>query len=125
MARRVIRVFTASLSVRTGSIAFWLERTGILSPMELSLECERMIDALNTKWRRRELQWKTPAECWQSKPPCSIDRRLFQAEVNEELRKLLAPGTKQQRALDDAQRVAVERVLTQHKLLTYELGGWC
>jgi transposase InsO family protein len=102
-----------------------LDRAGIMDPMRLRLECARMIDALNVKWPRCALDWMTPAECWSFRSPHVLDRALFQWEVNEELEKLLRQGTNNSRSIDDAQRIAVERVLTKHQLLSYELGGWC
>lgn len=98
----------------------WLDAAGILEPEELELECARMIEVLSTKWPRRALDWDTPAERWNARPPLSVDRKLFVEEVQQEVQRELVERSSQRRDRDDVDRIAIERVLKRHNYLRYE-----
>src|SRR5262245_18924276 len=49
---------------------------------ELQPNCDRMLTALNTRWPRRALDWRTPAEIWSTRAPIpDVLRARFRAEV--------------------------------------------
>jgi transposase InsO family protein/transposase len=103
----------------------WLNDAGIIDPEALVVECTTMIEVLNTTWPRRALGWRTPADCWNARPPLAVDRKIFSEEVDEELRLLLATGRAQCRHEGSAERIAIERVLTRHNYLRCEWARRC
>ena len=98
----------------------WLDRVGVLPASALQSECDRMRAAVNERWRRRALGWRTPAEAWALRP--TINRGLrdsFRAEVYDR-------ATRIERHLDHdndlAMRLAIEQALTQRGYLRLERG---
>jgi hypothetical protein len=98
----------------------WLDRAGVLPASALQSECDRMRAAVNERWRRRALCWRTPAEAWALRP--SISRGLrdsFRAEVYDRAARI-------ERHLDHdndlAMRLAIEQALTQRGYLRLERG---
>jgi len=81
----------------------------------------RMLRALNERWPKRTLGFKTAAELWDVRPTLVVDRQELRREVElneEQLRRRDVP-------VDLAQRLAIERVLTNRGWLHREAGGWC
>jgi transposase len=100
----------------------WLEQLGTPDPNELALVAERMRTALNEKWPRRTLAWKTASEVWNSRQPVDVDRDALRDEVRERAAKLRRDNHLR---VDVAQRFAIEAALTQRQLLQRSAGGWC
>lgn len=88
-------------------------------------DMDTMMAALNAKWRRSTLGWRTAAEAWAARPMLDVDRDALAEEVNERAERLrrkldTIPGPR-----DLAWRLAVKQVLTDRGLLRVEKGGWC
>ena len=98
----------------------WLDRAGVLPAAALQSECDRMRAAVNERWRRRALDWRTPAEAWAQRPSIGRDLRdSFRAEVYDRAARL-------ERHMDHdndlAMRLAIEQALTQRGYLRLERG---
>jgi transposase len=99
----------------------WLEQLGTPDPAELARLAEQMRTALNEKWPRRTLDWKTASEVWSTRQPVDIDRDVLRDEVRERAAKLRRDNDLRH---DQAQRFAIEAALTQRQLLQRSAGGW-
>jgi hypothetical protein len=98
----------------------WLNRAGVLPAGALQRECDRMRTALNERWRRRALGWRTPAEAWVTRPSIAgAVRDSFRAEVYDRAARL---GRKLDHDNDLAMRLAIEQALTQRGYLRLERG---
>jgi hypothetical protein len=98
----------------------WLDDVGILPAATLQLECDQMKAALNDRWRRRNLAWRTPTELWQQRPQITKELRdSFRQEVYNRAARI-------ERHLDHdnelAMRLAIEQALTQRGYLRLERG---
>jgi hypothetical protein len=94
----------------------WLRHLGIVAPDALQPACDRMVTALNTRWPRRALGWRTPADSWSCRRPIPTDLRArFREEVYDRTRKL-----EDDLGTDMAMRLAIEQALQQHGFLRIE-----
>jgi transposase InsO family protein len=84
-----------------------------------------MIEAVNSLWRRRSLQWQTAAEVWNARSPLMIDRRMFREEVHDRALRIARTLKRRGQSADLAERLAIERTLEHRGYLRRELGGWC
>ena len=103
----------------------WLRALGVLSPLALEDECEKMREFLNQVMKRRSLDWRTSAELWSARPPLGEDRLALRDDVNDRaarLRRRLEPAAVS-RGL--AERLAIEQALTARGYLRRIPGGWC
>ena len=91
---------------------------------DLAEDVARMIEALNSRWRRRGLCWRTAAELWEARGPLAIDRPRLRDEVDERAERIRRHLEGQEHADDLARRLAIEHVLKQHGLLWREARGW-
>lgn len=82
---------------------------------------ERMRTALNVRWRRRALDWKTPAEVWDTRPLVDVDRAELRVRVDDHTRKLRAAASHDTMSEDLARRLAIEHVLTNLGYLKIEI----
>ena len=100
----------------------WLDASDEpLTPASLSDQAQRMVTALNHCWPQRRLGWRTPAQAWKDRLDVESVRDSFHSEVSryqDSLRRRDVPD-------DLAQRLAIEKALTQHGWLRREAGGWC
>jgi hypothetical protein len=101
----------------------WLDGLGTLPANELQAACDRMRVAVNDRWPRRALDWRTPAEVWASRPPIARDvRDSFRQEVYDRTARL-------EQHLDHdndlATRLAIEQALTRRGYLRLEQGDRC
>jgi hypothetical protein len=103
----------------------WIDALGTTSHASLEPCLAQMLEAVNTLWRRRSLNWHTASELWNARRRFTIDRRAFHEEVHDRAiriaRTLKIPG----QPADLAERLAIERTLEHRGLLQRELGGWC
>ncbi len=91
------------------------------TPADLPALKDRMCDALNGLWPQRRLGWKTPAQAWKDRLDVETVRDTFRSEVNR-----LHDSFRRRDVPDDlAQRLAIEKALTQRGWLRREAGGWC
>jgi len=99
----------------------WLDTLGTPSPSDLHLHVPKMLHALNERWPRRTLGFKTAAELWNARPKLDVDRRELRDEVNRD-----ADEQRRRNLPDDlATRLAIEKALTRRGWLRREVGGWC
>ena len=76
---RFLRPTRAPRTATTGP--GWIASASCL-PAALQSECDRMRAAVNERWRRRALGWRTPAEAWALRPCIARELRdSFRAEV--------------------------------------------
>jgi cell division septum initiation protein DivIVA len=99
----------------------WLDALGTPSAADLTSHVDRMRHALNELWPRRTLGFRTAAEVWSSRPKLDVDREALRLEVDNHQSRL----RRQDVPADLAQRLAIEKALTQRGWLRREPGGWC
>jgi hypothetical protein len=87
-------------------------------PFEVRMR--RMRDALNVRWRRRALDWRTPEEVWRTRPAIDVVRRELHAVVAATARKLRGDATHDKMSEDLATRLAIEHALTNLGYLRIE-----
>lgn len=97
----------------------WL--AGSTNPADM----DTMMAALNAKWRRSTLGWRTAAEAWAARPMLHLDRAAFAEEVNERATRLRHKLDITAGPRDLAWRLAVKQALTNRGLLRVVKGGWC
>jgi hypothetical protein len=89
------------------------------------IDLDAMMAALNGRWRRGTLGWKTAQEVWQRRAEINVDRTALAEDVHERAarlrRKLNAPPATQ----DLSWRIAVKQAFIDRGLLRIEKGGWC
>ncbi len=91
----------------------WLALLGRLGTDDLAEACAVMTSALNRRWRRRRLRWRTAEEVWMERPPVPDDRAKLRDEVLERAARLRSHD------VDDhlAMRLAIEKALTDRGYL--------
>ncbi len=103
----------------------WLDYLPPVDREELDRVLPLMLDALNVKWRRRTLGWKTAEEVWMARPAIPVDRSPLRDEVRDKAarirRHLIARG----QPADLANRLAIEQTLVNHGLLKLDIGERC
>lgn len=99
----------------------WLDSVPQPTPGALPELADRMCAALNTLWPQRRLGWRTPAEAWKDRLDVDPVRDSFHSEVN----RFQDSYRRQDMPEDLAQRLAIEKALTQRGWLRREAGGWC
>lgn len=103
----------------------WLEACGALDYDDLVEQSDRMITALNTRWRRPSLGWKTAAEVWRQRETLDVDRAGLWQEVQNRVRKTARRTGDFAYGEPQITRTAIEESLSDMKLIRYEEGGWC
>lgn len=99
----------------------WLRALGMVQPQALSAHVEHMRVALNEHWPRRMLGFQTAAEHWNRRPVIHTNRDALAQEVQHH-----ASHYRRRNVSDDvAQRLAIEKTLTNQGWLRREVGGWC
>jgi hypothetical protein len=92
----------------------WCEHTSD----DMQTELDRMKSALNERWLRRTLSWRSAAEVWQMRRSFEDERSSFLDEVDERAARLRNYGLDQRLAT----RLAIEQALTQKGYLRVTLG---
>ena len=99
----------------------WLAACPTPAPSELPVLKEQMLVALNERWGQRRLGFRTPAQAWKDRLDVESVRDTFHSEVSQ-----YQDAYRRRDVSDDlAQRLAIEKALTQHGWLRREAGGWC
>lgn len=88
-------------------------------------EVATMMEALNGKWRRRELGWRTAKEVWRKRPRRTLDRRTFRQEVERRAARIREETPLRGKPADYPERLAIEQILARRRLLVRKRGGWC
>jgi transposase-like protein len=92
----------------------WCERTSD----DMQTELDRMKSALNERWLRRTLGWKSAAELWHTRRSFDDERSSFLDEIHERAARLRGHDIEQRLAM----RLAIERALTQRGYLRITPG---
>ena len=80
------------------------------------------ISAIDTRWPRRALGWRTAQEIWQNRSPLRVDRDALRREVRQLTAKLQRESIGRGFPADMAERLAIEAALTRRGLLS-RTGG--
>jgi hypothetical protein len=89
------------------------------------LEQSRLkITAIDTRWPRRSLGWRTAQEIWQSRGALRVDREKLRQDVQRMTAKLQSKMGCRGFPADMAERLAIEAALTKRGLLSRQ-GGRC
>ena len=97
----------------------WMAAAG--APIDLDM----MMAALNGRWRRSTLGWRTAEELWKRRPVIDVDRASLAADVQERAAHLRESRQAPPLPQDLAWRIAVKQALVDRGLLRIEKGGWC
>lgn len=100
-------------------------RAWLAAPGDTQRGIGAMINALNSKWRRSTLGWRTAAEVWTARRPLNVNRNELYEEVKERAARVRNAGWLRGKPADFADRVAIEQALTSRGLLRREMRGWC
>ena len=92
----------------------WAERTSD----DMQAELDRMKSALNARWLRPTLGWRSAAECWDRRRSFDHERRSFLDEVHDRAAHLRGRAVEQRLAM----RLAIEQALTQRGYLRVTPG---
>lgn len=99
----------------------WLRPLDVPSPRHLPDQVARMVRALNERWPRRSLCFRTAADVWNARPTLDVDRN----EVHEEVTRHELEYRRRDVPVDLAARLAIEKALRNRGWLRRETGGWC
>ena len=117
--------YYGQLERQNGEHREWLSRLQYESPVALEPKLAAMIDALNRKWRRRELSWQTASEAWTARRELAVDRSTFRDEVRQRTSRLRGRLDLRGKPADLPERLAIEHTLARRGLLIRKIGGWC
>jgi transposase len=95
----------------------WLARCERTSD-DMQVELDRMKSALNERWLRPTLGWKSAAQVWATRRSFEHERGSFLDEVDERAARLRGHGIDQRLAM----RLAIEQALTQRGYLRVTPG---
>lgn len=113
--------FYGQLERQNREHAAWVHVDDDKESEPLPARLERMRSALNVLWRRRALDWKTPAEVWRDRPRVDVDRCELRAQVDAHARKLRLAATQDKITEDLARRLAIEHALMNLGYLRIEI----
>jgi hypothetical protein len=88
---------------------------------DLQTRLDRMRVALNERWRRPQLRFRTPSEAWTARTPIAIDRRALHANVAARARRLRESGHRDKISIDLTMRLAIEQELASLGYLRIEI----
>jgi hypothetical protein len=92
----------------------WLERTSD----DMQVELDQMKSALNERWLRPTLGWKSAAQLWEARRCFDDERSSFLDDVDQRAARLRDRGVQQRVAM----RLAIEQALTQRGYLRITPG---
>jgi transposase len=101
----------------------WADELGELPAEQVQERLEAIMQALNTLWRRRSLDWQTAAEAWDHRLILQVDRAALRDEVEERAARIRRQNRSD--TADLAQRLAIEQALETRGYLRQTIGGWC
>ena len=113
--------FYGQLERQNREHAAWLEGLDHDADDNLAERLADMAEALNTRWRRPTLGWRTAAEVWHARPIITLDRRELRARVDERARRLRESRSCDNITEDLATRLAIEHTLVQLGYLRIEI----
>jgi transposase-like protein len=103
----------------------WEDELASLRSDEVEPRLRQVLEAVNSKWRRRTLGWKTASEVWNARPILDVDRKALRQEVIEKAARIGRQLQRRGKPADLAQRLAIEQTLQTRGYLRQTIGGWC
>ncbi len=100
----------------------WLKAAGVAAS---PLTAHTMMHALNARWRRRTLDFKTAQELWSARPQLAVDRAAFREEVIERSERIRRSLDLRGKHADTAFRLGLEQILEQRGFLSRSFAGRC
>ncbi len=101
-----------------------LDALGLVpTPIMLALSREK-ISAIDSRWPRRALGWRTAHEIWQTRTALQVDRKALRQDVQRMTAKIQSKQGCRGFPADMAERLAIEAALTKRGLLSRQ-GGRC
>jgi hypothetical protein len=85
---------------------------------DVQTELDQMKSALNERWLRPTLGWRSAAQCWNARRPLDDERSFFLDDVHERADRLRAHRVEDRLAM----RLAIEQALTQKGYLRITPG---
>jgi hypothetical protein len=101
-----------------------LTAMGTVGTETLRARSQEKIEAMDTRWPRRALGWRTAQEIWQNRSPLTEDRDELRRDVQRIAEKLRQEQGGRGFPAGMAERLAIEAALTKRGYLTRE-GGRC
>jgi transposase len=103
----------------------WLRLSPPRDRDQLATALPEMLAALNARWRRRTLGWKTAEEAWMARPALQLDRARLRDEVRDRSARISRHLANRGLPSDLADRLAIEQTLIRYGLLRIQLGVRC
>jgi len=103
----------------------WLFATGRVAFDDLDEQLATMRHALNERWRRRTLAWRTAGELWRERPKLQENRARLRREVEARAARLELDLVDHRDAKQRAWRLAIEQSLTERAYLRVQQGRRC
>ncbi len=103
----------------------WEDDLTRLSVEEVEPRLREVLAAVNSKWRRRTLNWRTASQVWNARPRIDVDRTQLQKEVSERAAHIGRQLQHRGKPADLARRLAIEQALETRGLLRQTTGGGC
>jgi hypothetical protein len=101
-----------------------LDAMGPVATATMQARSREKISAMDCRWRRRALHWRTAQEIWQNRIPLAEDREALRHEVERIAARLRRKQGCRGFPADMAERLAIEAALTKRGLLSRQ-GGRC
>lgn len=101
-----------------------LDAMGPIDASSMAFRCREKIAAMNARWRRRGLGWRTAQEVWQNRPMLQEDRDELRRDVERIAARLQQQDGGRGFPADMAERLAIEAALTKRGYLS-RTGGRC
>jgi transposase len=99
-----------------------LNAMGPVDTQTMALHSREKTRAMDTRWRRRALGWRTAQEVWQNRIPLTEDRELLRLDVQRFAEKLRCKNECRGFPADMAERLAIEAALTKRGYLSRKGG---
>ena len=93
----------------------------VTTPVMLATSREK-ISAIDSRWPRRALGWRTSHEIWQNRIALQVDRKALRQDVQRITEKIQSKQGCRGFTADMAERLAIEAALTKRGLLS-RTGG--
>lgn len=90
----------------------WLDALAAPLDEDLDVHLDRLRSALNRRWKRPTLGWRTAQEAWDARPRVTFCRAELARLVAERRSCLLASKKRDKLSVDLAERLAIEQTLT-------------
>jgi len=103
----------------------WLDAAGASLDDDLDAHLARLRCALNARWKRPTLGWRTAHEVWAARPQVTFCRDELARLVANRQRHLLASEKRDKLSDDLAERLAIEQTLTSLGWLRVETRDGC